>query len=200
MDVSAIAIDKERAADLYRKYQTHRHYETDIDREIKRAYKEIAKGGVVIQAIEAIKHAGLNGQGLPKLALAGATATHCYIERRRNGSMEMRDTDWRRRSKKNVFEYAISSFDFPGGTFAHDGMWARTSHKAIVPIIPIHLRPKRGLENYHILWEADWQDIPVDPYLLRRLGKGDLWLVCAAWDLTDVERAAMATRVQTARS
>jgi len=35
---------------------------------------------------------------------------------------------------------------------------------------------------------------PRDPMLLRRLG-GDLWLVVAHWDLTEVERAAMATRV-----
>jgi len=37
--------------------------------------------------------------------------------------------------------------------------------------------------------------VPRDPYLLRRLGKGDLWLVVAAWDLTEVERAALQSRV-----
>jgi len=35
----------------------------------------------------------------------------------------------------------------------------------------------------------------VDPYLLRRFG-GDAWLVVAAWDLTDVERAVMSQRVR----
>jgi len=65
-----------------------------------------------------------------------------------------------------------------------------------VPIIPGYLRPKRGLQNYHILWEAEWsRGVPVDPYLLRRIGQGDLWLVVAAWELTEVERAAMSTRV-----
>jgi hypothetical protein len=69
------------------------------------------------------------------------------------------------------------------------------THEAIVPIIPVHLRPKRGLANYHILWEAEWtKRYPVDPYLLRRLG-GDAWLVVAAWDLTDVERAVMSSRL-----
>lgn len=37
--------------------------------------------------------------------------------------------------------------------------------------------------------------MPKDPYLLRRIGKGDMWLVVAAWDLTEVERAALATRL-----
>ena len=79
-----------------------------------------------------------------------------------------------------------------------DGKGRRGSsdHKAQLPLIPVHLRPKRGLENYHILWEAEWEPIPPrDPYLLRRIGKADLWLVVAHWDLTEVERAVLATRV-----
>ncbi len=206
MDVKTLAIDKYKAAELYRKYQTHKHYETDIDREIKRAYREIAKGGVVIQAIDAIKRAGLNEQGLPKLALARATATHCFIERKRDGGMTMRDTNPNRslrrgsRAGKEIRKYSAASFDFPPTSFPiydpqHGHRVNQTNHKAIIPMIPIHLRPKRGIENYHILWEADWEAIPVDPYLLRRLGMGDLWLICAAWDLTEVERAAMSSRV-----
>jgi hypothetical protein len=31
--------------------------------------------------------------------------------------------------------------------------------------------------------------------LLRRIGKGDLWLVVASWNLTAVEKAALATRL-----
>src|SRR5258708_4807132 len=43
--------------------------------------------------------------------------------------------------------------------------------EAIVPLVPVHLRPKRGLENYHILWEAEWtRVVPRDPMLLRRIG------------------------------
>ncbi len=53
--------------------------------------------------------------------------------------------------------------------------------------------------NYHILWEAEWTKIvPRDPYLLRRIGQADLWLVVAAWNLTEVERAALSTRITNA--
>jgi hypothetical protein len=31
--------------------------------------------------------------------------------------------------------------------------------------------------------------------LLRRIGRADLWLVVAGWDLTEVERAALSTRL-----
>jgi hypothetical protein len=52
------------------------------------------------------------------------------------------------------------------------------------------------MQNYHVLFEAVWSKAPPsDPFLLRRLGKGDLWLVLAMWDLTEVERAALAARL-----
>ena len=47
------------------------------------------------------------------------------------------------------------------------------------------------LDRYFILWEADWQRrAPVDPALLRPVG-GDLYVVVATWDLTDLERAVL---------
>lgn len=204
MDVTKIALSASKADELYRKYRTHQVYQTDMDREIARAYKEIARGKVVIQAIESIKRAGLDAKGLPKLALARATASHCFITRNRNGSMEMRDIErpsWRQQ-KAMVARYPEESFSFPAETFG-ESVWegkryrnSQSAHKAVMPIIPIDLRPKRGIENYHVLWEAEWTPTPPrDPYLLRRIGKADLWLVCAAWDLTDVEMAAMSTRV-----
>jgi hypothetical protein len=69
------------------------------------------------------------------------------------------------------------------------------TYEAQVPLIPIHMRPRRGIENYHVLWEAEWSKrYPVDPFLLRRFGE-DAWLVVAAWDLTEVERAVMSARL-----
>ena len=72
----------------------------------------------------------------------------------------------------------------------------RSENTAQVPPVPLHLKPKRGLASYFILWEATWQPEPArDPYLLRRIGRADLWVVLAHWELTEVERAALATRV-----
>ena len=66
----------------------------------------------------------------------------------------------------------------------------------MVPLIPLPLRPKRGLENYHVLWEAEWTGkVPLRPdaaapdrprrFVARR----------RRLDPTEVERAALATRV-----
>lgn len=191
MDVRQIAIDKHRARELYQKYKTHQHYETDQDREIKRTYQLIAQGKIIIQALDAVRQAGVDERDLPKLALSRATAKTCEVRMEPNGSAMMFDPerpnpDWDKRVK-DVLRW-------PARTFV--ARERRVRARGALPIIPIHLRPKRGLASYHILWEAEWSNIaPVDPYLLRRIGKADLWLVCAAWDLTDVERAAMATRI-----
>ena len=63
--------------------------------------------------------------------------------------------------------------------------------KAIVPIVPPQFRPAGSLKRYFILWEADWEEVPRDPMLLRYLG-GDLFAVLAVWDLTEIERTVLA--------
>lgn len=202
MDVTTVALDKAKATELYNEYKAHRHYSTPIDDEIRKAYKAISQGKVVIQAFESIKAAGVDDQGLPKLAIAGATAHGCFLNRRRDGSamMEWHPQAWRyRKGGRFHHSFAKGTFDFPLQSFATgDGSAHRwdTSHRAMVPLIPIHLRPRQALDQYHVLFEAEWEPIPPrDPYLLRRIGKADLWLVVAGWDLTEVERAALATRV-----
>lgn len=189
MQTVTVSLDRSKALALWRDYKTHQHYETPIDEEIRRAYWLIAKGKTVIRAIESIKAAGADDQGRPKLAIARATATHCFCDAELSGNVRF---NWLMPKQKLGWatsrnEIAIRGF----GPARH--MWNR--HKAIVPIIPIHLRPKRALENYHILWEADWHAVPRDPFLLRRIGRSDLWLVCAAWDLTEVEQAVLQSRV-----
>jgi hypothetical protein len=198
METTHIVVSKEEAAALHRKYMEHRAYSTPIDYEIQRAYQLLAKGKVLIKALESIAKAGVNADGLPKLAIASATAKGCYLERASRGTAVMASSaNWR---GKNRFHWGDQAFVFPPSTFplSWDGKqrMTRSNHLAQLPLIPIHLRPKRGLANYHILWEAEWTPTPPrDPYLLRRIGKSDLWLVVAHWDLTEVERAVLATRV-----
>lgn len=186
MQTQAVTLDRAEARDLWRKYKEHQHYSAPVDREIQRTYQLIAQGRTVIRALDSIRAAGLDAEGFPKLAIATATAERC---------------EWRPNWIGGGGLFVVPSLAHHNRRRAIDikswpavqskAKWAR----ATVPIIPLHLRPKRGLANYHILWEADWHEIPRDPMLLRRIGKGDLWLVVAAWDLTEVERAALAARV-----
>ena len=192
MQTQEITLDRGRARELWRAYRTHQHYSEPIDQEIQRAYKQIAQGRVVIQALESIKAAGLDEKELPHLAIVRADATECFLTMEADGSARFSDVNgW------GTDHWARHHVNLPVGSFPITKERRRWSAaKAVVPLIPIHLRPKRGLQNYHVLWEAEWTRIPPrDPMLLRRLGRGDLWLVVAAWDLTEVERAAIAARL-----
>ena len=199
MHTEKITVSRSEAQQLYQKYKTHVGYSEPIDWEVQRTYDLLRKGKVIIRALESIKQAGLDRAFLPKLALTVATAKTCHLERYRDGQFSMTPERWSR-SKKNNLVFRQNTFVFPAESFPMD--WSgkqrsgRSEHTAQVPLIPTHLRPQRGLANYHILWEAEWEPLPPrDPYLLRRIGKADLWLVVAHWDLTEVERAALSTRV-----
>ena len=61
----------------------------------------------------------------------------------------------------------------------------RTS-ESVVPEVPPHLKPVK-LNTYHVLWEANWATAPdPDPALIKWIG-GEVWVLCAQWDLTPLE-------------
>jgi hypothetical protein len=188
METQTVVVDRQHAQELYEQYRQHRHYATEIDREIQRTYRLIAQGRVVIRARESIRAAGLDADKLPKLAIVRADAKECFLQGESSGSATFCHPQGR--WPHAAADKRIAVEGLPG--IAH--RWQPWT--AIVPLIPLAMRPRTGLDNYHILWEAEWSKIvPRDPMLLRRLGKGDLWLVCAAWDLTEVEQAALQARV-----
>lgn len=203
MHTEKIQIDRVQAALLYRDYKKALHYQTPldpIDGEIMQAYRLISKGKVIIRALESIRQAGLTRDFLPKLAIAPATAEKCFLTRYRDGQFRMAPRQWGRGGKRNMFDFREATFVFPAESFPMDWSGKHRSsiseHTAQVPSVPLHLKPRRGLASYFILWEATWHPEPArDPYLLRRIGKADLWLVLAQWELTEVERAALSTRV-----
>ena len=204
MQTVPIELDQHKARALYREYKKHLHWSTPIDRECQRAYQFLAMGRLVIQALESVKAAGLNtegeGVGFPRLALCRADAVSCACSFSWRGDCTMAPDDVRPRINWRGDGALINwrtVLSWPDGTFALDKNVRRTRAIALVPTPPLHLRPKRGLANYHVLWEADWtRNPPGDPLLLRRIGQADLWLVVCQWDLTPVEKAALATRVR----
>lgn len=203
MQTLSVDLDRHKARELYREYRKHVHWSKPIDRECMRAYQFLALGRLVIQALESVKAAGLNtegeGAGLPKLALCRADAVACAVSLSHDGGATMSADDARPRYRRPNWSLipSRSIMTWPAGSFTLPANRRKWRAQALVPAPPLHLRPKRGLENYSILWEADWTLLPPsDPLLLRRIGQGDLWLVVAQWDLTAVEKAALATRVR----
>jgi hypothetical protein len=194
MQVQTVTVDRAKARQLYRAYKIHQNYQRPEDYEIMRAYQLIAQGKVIIQAIESIRQAGLNSDNMPKLPLCRANAKWCYFRSDQWGHGHFSPQPYPQSNSRQTIKFTRGLFP---QSLRVCNSWDNA--KAAVPIIPIHLRPQRGIENYHILWEATWElTPPVDPYLLRRIRNGDMWLVVAAWDLTEVERAAMRTRMMVA--
>jgi hypothetical protein len=187
-----IEMDRAKARELWRDYRKHQHYSKPIDQDVMRTYQAIAQGKVVIRALDSIATAGLDEDGLPKLAIARADQAWCWCQGEQDGGALFTthaDAIWSWGGNR----FARHSVRFPAKSFPFAG---RPRGKALVPQVPLPLRPKRALQNYHVLFEAEWSMLPpVDPMLLRRVGRADLWVVCAAWDLTEVERMALAARV-----
>lgn len=201
MQTAGIEIDRSKARELYHEYKKHLHWSRPVDRDCMRAYQLLAQGRLIIQALDSIKRAGLKTEGadagLPKLALCRADAVSCKVVLQNDGSAIMHAADTEPRSRERWGSRVFASrnvFPFAADTFPRSRQ--RWRGEALVPTPPLNLRPQRGLANYHVLWEAEWTKIvPYDPMLLRRIGRGDLWLVVASWNLTAVERAALATQI-----
>jgi hypothetical protein len=154
---------------------------------LKNAYRELLRGRQVIDLIESMRQAGVDELGRPRLAIIRADARLCWFSTARvRGSRS-----WNRlptfRMDQNSEPPKSRSVTLPNGTF--NGLSERTL-RAVVPTIPPSLLPAGDLSRYHILWEAEWETVPVDPMLLRHLGK-NLYVVLATWDLTPLERAVL---------
>jgi len=199
METHHIKLERSEARALYEKYSASLHYGEAMDREIARCYRLLGQGKLIIKAMQSIATAGLDAEGLPKLAIIRADSKRCFVTINRIGGGHFAPSQWPR-AKSTIIPFDTTAP--PLNTFPRRGWGSQPNEpagiheaEAVVPLVPLHLRPRHSLANYHVLWEADWHAVPRDPYLLRRLGKGDLWLVVAMWDLTEVERAALQARV-----
>jgi hypothetical protein len=173
---SSMSVTQEAALAALREYKQHRAIYDKRDWEIERIYRQIAKGKTVISVADAIRAAGVDEKFRPKLALGRADMPKVRYQLSGGSGLGTFDfPDYRPRIRWR--------FEVP--RMPNPGRWVSCS--AIAPRIPPQHRPHtKTLSDYHILWEAEWTDIPKDPYLLKRIGK-DAWVVLAAWDLTEVE-------------
>ena len=108
---------------------------------------------------------------------AGVKERRDAKERERIAAMSAEERDWRMR--------------FGSLAFGLSGL-GRTDYESHVPPTPKALLPWNPLtrKRMHVLFDADWKALPVDPYLLERVN-GNQFRVVAHWDLTEQEREIM---------
>ena len=178
MNVEMLEADRDVAMSKWREYRTALKIEKT--REIARLatiYWQLSRGRKVINAVEAIQNAGLSPLGHPTLAIAEAHRPDVTLHYSSDVCFYHEAQQW------------------PVARFNRPASWPNAWHRltAPVPLVPPSQKPPdMKLENLHILWEVPkWEKVaPSDPLLLKRLD-GQFYVVLAAWDLTDVERAVM---------
>jgi hypothetical protein len=171
-------------------------HRTAEDRAIAAGYRAAARGLPVISLPRTIGAGGFFGNGLPKMAVAPAAATMCYV---RWDSWGRSDLIYADRDDWHVNRGALVGAHSVRVTVPGDDRPPRGQQRAgstIVPLIPPEHRPNpRRLRHCHVLWEVEeWtRVVPADPALLRHI-RGDLWAVLAVWELTELERYVLSQR------
>ena len=147
-------------------------------------------GNQVIDIVATMQNAGVDHLQRPRLAIVRADAKLCWFRcthMARNWGAGRRPIF---SASDNWHPPKSQSVVLPRNTFRIDNDHQTKTLRAVVPTIPPALMPASNLANYHILWEAEWEAIPVDPMLLKHLGKS-LYVVLAQWDLTPLEQAVL---------
>lgn len=204
--VEPLTMDRQKAKELYRQYREHcRSKHTPEDRGIMLGYRALSEGKAVIDLYDVFRRCPADDNGLPRLAVGRAHWTHCWFERGwATEAAEFRSKEWmpyRNKTNNSHSRIRIPAtvmnpktaryYHRPEGGIGHR---RNGNCRAVVPIIPANVRPKTALERYHLLWEAEWDIVPKDPFLLRHL-HGSLYAVLAQWDLTELERMVLSHRL-----
>ena len=212
MDLQTIELPRAEARERFVEYRRAVHQRHDAEDEaIMRGYRAMAKGSALISLQAAISAGGVDEHQRPRIAVGKATAEKVFLERRGADGSVMFSTKLERASNN-----AIDVRPFPAGTLPSidlDGVdWSQREAKGVVqggwngtrfsvmPNVPPRFRPAKGLHLYDVLFEVDeWAKeappVTKDPALLRHLA-GDLYVVCAVWDLTELERLVLAGRAR----
>ena len=187
MQVATIAMEQEKAREAYAQYkQAVRENRANAqDKAIMLGYRALTKGKTLVNIADAIRQGNLDELGRPRLAIGRADWEQAHFQGYRSWNKPwLRFTNHRSLMSSREVHIKIPWWESP--MLPSDRTW-----RAPTPHIPPSIRPAGDLSKYWILWEAAWDAVPVDPWLLQRID-GMLFVVLAAWDLTELERAVLA--------
>lgn len=196
MQVKTIEMDKRKARQHYLEYlHAIKAKKADLDSKhlkemdvLKKTYRQLSLGNKVLDINAVMPRAGSDHEGHPRLAIARPHKKWCRFERwgddcAFHGMNRPGGSVWRTKARNTV--------RFPASFFPGENISGSDAIAAMVPNVPPEFQPEKGLHLYHLLWEPVWERVaPEDPILLKHIG-GPMYLVCAQWDLTDIERAVL---------
>lgn len=199
MNVSTVQMPREIAMAKLRTVRKVLRRRADAEYQaLERAYSALQDGTPLLELRQSIALGGYDAKGRPKIAIARADRRKVFVESRRANDPIVFDSsraatdNWSRAPRGSTLRVEIESLA-PAG----ERGWT------LVPMIPPEVRvdhPSSSDRERFILWEVEeWKDQrlglqpPRDPMLIEPLG-GDLYVVRAHWDLTDLERMIMRGR------
>lgn len=169
-----------------------------IYQDLRKAYNQLRKGLQIIDINKVILAGGRHENYCPKLAIAQARTknVNCLVHQGGDVSFINPKDSWGWSVRKATDVVISKCFpEIPQNAFPNQ-YTHEIKVSAPVPMIPAKLLPPYLGSDFYILWEVEeWKKVPpVDPYLLRRI-TSNFFVVLAGWNLTELERAAMARRM-----
>jgi len=174
--------------------------------DLRKIYNRLKDGCKIVDINRVISKAGLHEGSLhPKLAISLASAEMVRCEIRQNGNVQFVSRGHQRYPWWNtvpvkqdiVLKNCFPSIDANEWFSATGNEFASSMDlKAPVPLIPPRFLPEKLDDSFYVLWEVDeWKMVPPeDPYLLQRVTNTH-FVVLAGWNLSEVEKSAMAGRM-----
>ena len=191
-DLKCIEMTKEEAQKEWEEYR-------EVLRDRKEKYLEdmysclsqMRRGRKIIDLFEVMKEVGVNEKQQPKLAIAKADESNVTFHKKEQGRGTFesgRESNYIWLPEKTFPEWNKIK---PNEAHSWQNEFIEERLRAKVPIVPAHFLPRGSLNGYYLLWEVDdWEVLPKDPILLKRITK-NLFAVFGAWDLTPLEQAIM---------
>ena len=190
MEINQYEMTKEEAHKLWKEYVDgcKNNPKDKYLEDMKKVYNQLKSGRKLVDINMVFDRAGVHDDNhQPKLAICQADAEICYCKYDSDGNLLFSKRQLARWDDPQKIDVTIKKFPKLTQTVVL---------KTLVPPIPPSLRPKGDLSKYYILWDVDKWEIepPKDPYLLKRV-TGNMYVVLAGWDLTELERAVIRGRV-----
>ena len=211
MDVATIEMPRGQARQKWEEYRDgcKDHPDNQFYKDMKKIYHALGQGRKLTDINKVIKKGGLNHQLMPRLSIARADSELSICQYNDNGDLQFYSGHHRRWSdgalKRDIFvQGQFPELEEKHKSTYNDRAWDNVYRhnrrlSTTLPEIPPSVYPKGKLDNYYILWEVEeWAEVPEppgDPWLLHRLEPGNMFVVLAGWDLTELERTVVAGRM-----
>jgi len=205
MQVEKIKMPKEQAKEEWKRYNDliktrHEKYLKDM----KDCMYQLKQGRDLIDIYKVMESAGLNKKHEPRLAITRADWKQVFFRKKDSGRgfFSGTDTSWHTKSdghvdlQPEIFMHWPRKLNSDGKPIQDSWGIANELIKTKVPVVPAQLMPEGDLKNYYILWEVkEWETVPEkdDPILLKRITE-NLFVILAAWDVTDLEQSIIRGR------